>query len=65
VLEDSPATEAGIAAGDIITSVDRIEATGLTLSTVIAMFEQPVPREVTIRRGEQVITVTLTPRRLV
>jgi PDZ domain/Aspartyl protease len=65
VLEDSPATEAGIQQGDVITSIDGIAAANLTLTGIIQILEEPVAREMTIRRGEQTIKVTVTPKRLV
>ena len=65
VLEDSPATEADIAEGDVIVSIDGTDATSLTLTAISESLEKAVTREVTIRRGEQVIKRTLTPRRLI
>lgn len=65
VLEDSPATEAGIRQGDVITSVDGVPAEQLTLSLLMETLQKSSAHAVTIRRGEEVITVTLTPRRLV
>jgi hypothetical protein len=65
VLENSPASEAGLQKDDIITSVNNQAAAELTLSKLNEMFERPVPYKLTIRRGEQTLHVTLTPRRLV
>ena len=65
VLEDSPATEADIAAGDVIVSIDGTDATSLTLTAINELLEKAVAREVTVRRGEQVLERTLTPRRLI
>jgi PDZ domain/Aspartyl protease len=65
VLEDSPATEAGIEAGDIIVSIDGIAAETLTLTRINEMLEEPIARRLTIRRAEKIIDTTLTPRRLV
>jgi hypothetical protein len=64
VLEESPATEAGIAAGDVIVSIDGTAADSLTLTTINEMLERPVRRELVIRRGEEVIKTRLTPRPL-
>lgn len=64
VLEDSPATEAGIEAGDVITAIDGVAAGGLTLTAINEMLENPVARELTIRRNDRTIAVRLTPRRL-
>jgi hypothetical protein len=65
VLEDSPATEAGLAVGDVIAAVDDITADGLTLTALVELLDKPVARELTIRRGEQVLKVALTPKRLI
>jgi hypothetical protein len=64
VLEESAATEAGIQTGDIITAIDGTTARNLTMSMIHEMFERPVPYQLTIRRGDQMIRVTLTPRKL-
>lgn len=65
VLENSPASEAGLQKDDVITKVDNQSAAELTLSKLNELFERPVPYKLTIRRGEQTLQVTLTPRRLV
>lgn len=65
VLENSPASEAGLQTNDIIVSVNDQSAAELTLSGLNELFERPVPYKLTIRRGEQTLSVTLTPRRLV
>lgn len=65
VLEDSPASEAGIAEGDAIIAIDGVGADNLTLAAINEMFDKPAAYELTIRRGEQVIKRTLTPRRLI
>ena len=65
VLERSPATEAGIREGDIITAIDGKPPDALTLSAIHEMFERPVTYRVTLRRGRSTVTVTLTPRPLV
>jgi hypothetical protein len=65
VLENSPASEAGLQKDDIITTVNNQTAADLTLSKLNEMFERPVPYKLTIKRGEQTLQVTLTPRRLV
>lgn len=63
VLEESPATDAGLAVGDIIVSIDGAPAESLTLSAINEMLEKPVTRELVIRRGEQTMRTTLTPKR--
>jgi len=65
VLENSPATEAGLAEGDVITSIDGVAASTLTLTAILEMLDKAVARELTLQRGEQVLKVTLTPRRLI
>lgn len=65
VLEDSPASEVGLKQDDIITDVDGKPATEFTLTKLNEMFERPVSYKVTVRRGEEVISVKLTPRKLV
>ena len=65
VLEESPATDAGLAEGDIISAIDGMPAATLTLAAINELFEKPVKYELTIRRGDQTLTVALTPRRLI
>jgi S1-C subfamily serine protease len=65
VLEDSPATDAGIRQDDVITAINDIPAERLTLATVLEMFERPATYTLTIRRDQRTLTVTLTPRRLI
>jgi membrane-associated protease RseP (regulator of RpoE activity) len=65
VLENSPASEAGLQTSDIITAIDGRSAAEFTLSRINEMFERPVSYKLTIKRGEQTLKVTLTPRKLV
>ena len=65
VLENSPASEAGLQIDDIITTVNDQPSSELTLPKLNELFERPVPYKLTIRRGEQTLQLTLTPRRLV
>lgn len=65
VLENSPASEIGLQKDDVIVSVNDQPAAEFTLSKLNELFEKPVPYKLTIRRGEQTLQVTLTPRRLV
>jgi hypothetical protein len=62
VLENSPATDAGLAVGDVILAVDGRKAPDLTITVMHELFEQPTTRTLTIRRGDRTMTVTLTPR---
>ncbi|HWN08693.1 MAG TPA: aspartyl protease family protein [Pyrinomonadaceae bacterium] len=65
VLEDSPGSEAGLKRDDIITDIDGKPAAEFTLTKLNEMFERPVSYKVTVKRGEQTLKVTLTPRKLV
>jgi hypothetical protein len=65
VLENSPASESGLQTSDIITAIDGRPATELTLTRINEMFERPVPYKLTVKRGEQTLKLTLTPRKLV
>lgn len=65
VLERSPAAAAGIRKDDVIAAVDGVPADQLMLSDVNAMFEKPVRYQLTIKRGDRTITVTLTPAKLI
>jgi hypothetical protein len=65
VLENSPSTEAGLQKDDVITAIDGKAAADLSLTRIIELFERPVAYKLTVRRGLQMLQVTLTPRRLV
>ena len=65
VLEDSPATEAGLGEGDIITAIDGTPAERLTLSAINERLEKPGAYELRIRRADQTLTIVLKPRRLI
>lgn len=65
VLQNSPAQEAGLQKDDIILEVDGTTSRTLTLSRLHDLFEQPVSRKLTIRRGNSLLNVILTPRRLI
>ena len=65
LMENSPATEAGIEVGDVIAAVNGRPANELTLSAINELLELPVPCELTIERGPEVIKTTLTPRRII
>ncbi len=65
VLENSPASEAGLQKNDVILAVDGKPATEFTLSKLSEMFERAASYKLTVLRGEQRLQVTLKPRRLV
>ncbi len=62
VLENSPASEIGLQKDDEIVSINDQPAAEFTLSKLNEMFERPVPYKLTVRRGEQTLQLTLTPR---
>lgn len=65
VIENSPASEAGLRKDDIIIKVDDRPPSELSLSKLGEMFERPITYNLTIRRGDQSLQVKLTPRKLV
>jgi hypothetical protein len=65
VLENSPASEAALQRGDVITAVDGRSAFELSLSELLEMFEQPVSYSLNVQRGTISLHVTLRPRKLV
>lgn len=65
VLENSPATDAGLQADDVIETIDGQTAAGLTLTRINELFEKPATYALTVKRGSQALRVTLTPRRLI
>jgi hypothetical protein len=65
VLENSPATDAGLVEGDVITAINGTSSEQLTLSRILEMFEKPVTYQLEIKRGESDLKVRLTPRKLV
>jgi C-terminal processing protease CtpA/Prc len=65
VLAKSPAAEAGVQKDDIIISVDGKAASELNLTKLSEMFEQPRAHKLALKRGEQALQITLTPRKLI
>jgi hypothetical protein len=65
VLDNSPASEAGLKKDDVITNVDDRPAAELSLTKLGEMFERPIAYKLTIRRADQSLQVTFTPRRLI
>ena len=49
----------------MITAIDDKPASALTLSAILEMFEQPTLYKLTIRRGNETLTVALTPAKLI
>jgi hypothetical protein len=64
ILEAAPGSEAGLKKGDVIVSIDGRPASDLTLTKIYEMFERPIARTLTIRRGAGTLTLTVTPRKL-
>ena len=66
VFSDSPAAEAGLRAGDIITAIDGKPAAELTAEQLRQMFRQEGREYILkIKRGETLLQVTLRTRRLI
>lgn len=65
LLDNAPAAEAGLRKNDIITAIDGKPAAELTLSKLNEMLERPASYKLTVRRGDQTLQVTITPRSLV
>lgn len=65
LLDSGPAVEAGLQKNDVITGIDGKPAAEFTLSKVFDLFERPAAYKLQVRRGEQILHVTLTPRKLV
>ncbi len=62
VAPESPAAQAGLQPGDIITAINGQEVLGL--QTVVEMINQHAGQhiELTVQRGEETLTVSLRPR---
>jgi C-terminal processing protease CtpA/Prc len=63
---DSPASEAGIQAGDAIESVNGAAPDSIGMPAVRAMFRRPGETyRLLLRRGDQTHEIALTTRRLI
>jgi hypothetical protein len=65
VLENSPATDAGLQKDDIITAIDGKPASTLSLTQLNDIFERTNPYTLTVQRGESTLKIKLTPRKLI
>lgn len=65
-IEDTPAFEAGIVAGDIITRIDDVETAGMDISDAVNLIRGPVDSEVrlTILRDQQELVVPIIRARI-
>ncbi len=64
VYPDTPMSEAGAQAGDVIVSVNGTAAAGLSMDDFLALFsdEEGVSDTLVLLRGEELLTVTVTRR---
>jgi hypothetical protein len=65
VLQDSPASEAGLQKGDVITAVDGRPASELSVSEISEMFERPGSYSLNVQRDHISLHISLRPRKLV
>jgi len=66
VIENSPASEAGLREGDVITAVDGRPATEFTLEQMRQMFKQEgMEYLLSIKRGEKLLQIIIKLRRLI
>jgi S1-C subfamily serine protease len=65
VLENSPAAEAGLLKNDQILKVNSKEAAELGITALGEMFERAGSYLVTVRRGDKIIEMKLTTRKLI
>ena len=65
VLENSPASEAGLQIDDIVLSVDGAPVSELKVSRMVEMFDRPNSYKLMVKRGEKTFPVTLVTRKLI
>jgi len=65
VLENSPASEAGLQIDDIVLSVNGAAASELRVSRMVEMFDRPNSYKLMVKRGEKTFPVTLVTRKLI
>ena len=66
LIEQSPATEAGIAVGDLLTAIDGTLVQTITLNDIRQRFKVPGKTfALRLRRGDKMIEIALTTRRLI
>jgi len=65
VVDGGPGAQAGLAAGDVLISIDATPAAQHTMATLEQLFRQDgTPHAIVVRRGATLRTVTVTPREL-
>ncbi|MFY9621028.1 MAG: aspartyl protease family protein [Pyrinomonadaceae bacterium] len=65
VLENSPASEAGLLKNDQIVKVNGKNAADLSITALGELFERPGNYRITVLRGDKQVEVTLTTRKLI
>ena len=66
VLDNSPAAEAGLRVGDVLTTIDGVPASRFTLDCVIQMMKEPGrEHRLSIKRGSWANAVKIKTRRLI
>jgi aspartyl protease/PDZ domain-containing protein len=65
VLENSPASEAGLLKDDVIVKVDNRSVSEIGITGLGEMFEKSKTYRLTIRRGDKTTKVQLSPRKLI
>lgn len=65
VAEKGPASEAGLQAGDVVSEIDGRPVSEFTLTQIRSMFKEARECDLTIRRGQERLTVKLTFRRII
>lgn len=65
VAENGPASDAGLRTGDVVSEIDSRPAAELTLSEIRRIFHDSTECTLTIRRGDERLTVKLKLRRII
>jgi Aspartyl protease/PDZ domain len=65
VLENSPASEAGLQIDDVVVSVDGRAASDLKVTRMMEIFDRPNSYKLMVKRGEKTFEVTLVTRKLI
>jgi hypothetical protein len=65
LMEHSAATDAGIEVGDVLIAIDGKSTDQWPLPAINELLERPATYQLTIRRGSETITKSLTPRKMI